>query len=95
MSSPSQLKHVAVYVLRLIVGVLLVFAAGGTKSPAFDMVVAQLDIMGPRQWFFVLTGLGGTAPSRRIADTRASAPTPTRLAPANDNTRAGELAYAS
>jgi len=91
MSSPSQLKHVAVYVLRLIVGVLLVFAAGGTKSPAFDMVVAQLDIMGPRQWFFVLTGLAGTAPSRRIADTLA----PTRLAPANDNTRADELAHAS
>jgi hypothetical protein len=95
MSQPSQLKHSALYLLRLIVGVLLVLAAGGTKSPALDMVVEQLEIMGPRQWLWVLTGSAAAGPARHTATVLTPAPTPVGLAPANDNTRAEAFAHAS
>jgi hypothetical protein len=95
MSQPSQLKHSAIYLLRLIVGVLLAVTAGGTRSPALDMVVDQLEIIGPRQWLWVMTGMGGTGTARHTAVIPASAPAHVGLAAANDNTRADELAHAS
>jgi hypothetical protein len=96
MSQSSQLKHSALYLLRLTVGVLLAVTAGGTRSPALDMVVDQLEIIGPRQWLWVMTGLGGTgAAARHTAAIPAPAPAHIGLAPANDNIRADELAHAS
>jgi hypothetical protein len=75
------------------------FAAGGVKSPVLDVVFEQLDVIGPRQWLGLLTGFS-TGWARRvmgpIADqVHAPHARQAELAPANDNTRADELAQAS
>jgi hypothetical protein len=100
MSRQSMLKNRAAYVLWLIVGVLAVVATGGVKSPALDIVVEQLDVIGPRQWVGLLTGALTAGWARQIAGTgadqiRAPGPHPAGLAPANDNSPSDKLARAS
>jgi hypothetical protein len=99
MKHQSILKSKAVYVLRLVLG-LLAFAAGGLKPPALDVVVEQLEIMGPRQWLWLMTGSVGVSWSwSAIAPIRRGREGPrvehTEFAPANDNAPADELARAS
>jgi len=95
-----MLRNLAAYALRLVVGLLLVFAAGGVKSPGLDVVVDQLDVFGPWQWLRLVTGSFSVDWSRRdvgsISEDR-NAPRVRQAEPvaANDNTRADELAHAS
>src|SRR5262245_7756978 len=100
MSPPSMLRNLPTYALRLVVGLLLVFAAGGVKSPSLDVVVDRLDVFGPWQWLRLLTGsvtaswsqgdVGAISDDGNTLRVRHAEPVA-----ANDNTRADKLAHAS
>ncbi len=95
----SVLASKAIYLLRLLAA-LLSFAVGGMRSPALDMVVDQFEIIGLRQWLWLLMGpLGAGWSSRIIAPIARKVPTsqprPAAMVAANDNDRAEQMARAS
>jgi hypothetical protein len=95
-----MLRNLPAYALRLVVGLLLMFAAGGVKSPGLDVVVDQLDVFGPWQWLRLLTGSATAGWSRgHVASTTYDLNEPvvrqSEPVAANDNTRADKLAHAS
>jgi hypothetical protein len=95
----SVLTSKAIYLLRLLAA-LLSFAVGGMRSPALDMVVDQFEIIGPRQWLWLLMRpLGAGWSSRIIAPivrkVPASKPRPAAMVAANDNDRVEQMARAS
>jgi hypothetical protein len=88
------------YVLRLVIGLSLTFVLGGARPPAMDVVIEQLQIIGPRQWLTFLTRLIGVRPARALEaafepDSRDRDAHSYALAPANDNAPAAQIAHAS
>ncbi len=92
-------KSKIIYVLQFALG-LVALAAGGLKVGSLDLVIDQLDVIGPREWLGIMGGsLGsgwspphgnsslGLALFREYESARRTA--------ANDNIRAGEVANAS
>ena len=51
------MKHKALRGLRVVLSVLIVFAAGGGgQRDGFNLVVQQIGIIGPRQWLGLMAG---------------------------------------
>jgi len=44
------MKYKALRGLRIVLGVIMVLAAGGGQRDGFGLVVQQIQIIGPRQW---------------------------------------------
>jgi hypothetical protein len=91
-------KSKIIYVLQFALG-LVALAAGGLKVGSLDLVIDQLDVIGPREWLGIMAGsLGsgwswtGGGPSIGLALLREHERA--RIA-ANDNIRAEEVANAS
>jgi hypothetical protein len=94
------LIRATIYILRLLIGLSLTFVLGGARPPVMDVVIEQLQIIGPRQWLAFLTGSIGVRQARALeaafepdssdADAHSHA-----LAPANDNAPAAQIAHAS
>jgi hypothetical protein len=100
MNRHPVLIHATVYILRLLIGLSLTFILGGARPPATDVVIEQLQIIGPRQWLAFLTGSIGVRLARSFepaieADSSALATASPALAPANDNAPAAQIAHAS
>jgi len=98
MNRPA-LTRATIYILRLLIGLSLTFVLGGARPPATDVVIEQLQIIGPRQWLMFLAGSIGVRPARAAelaieADADVLA-TSHALAPANDNAPAARIAHAS
>jgi hypothetical protein len=88
------------YVLRLVIGLGLTFVLGGARPPAMDVVIEQLQIIGPRQWLTFLTRSISVRPARALEaalepDARDRDAHSYALAPANDNAPAARIAHAS
>ena len=96
MNQQSVLTRIMNGVLRLLIGLSLTVVLGGARPVAMDVVIEQLQFIGPRQWLAFLAGPVGARLGRRDASELAALPeTGGALAPANDNVRSGELARAS
>jgi hypothetical protein len=54
--------------LRLLIG-LLVFAMGSNPTGGFELILRQIETMGPRQWLNLMAGtiVAGTPLSEQIA----------------------------
>jgi hypothetical protein len=94
------LIRATIYILRLLIGLSLTFVLGGARPPVMDVVIEQLQIIGPRQWLAFLTGSIGVRQARAgeaALELAARVPVaPSRaLAPANDNAPAAGIAHAS
>jgi hypothetical protein len=50
------MKHKALRGLRVVLSLIIVFAAGGGQRDGFDLVVQQIGIIGPRQWLGLMAG---------------------------------------
>jgi hypothetical protein len=52
------MKHKALRGLRVVLGVIVVFAgaAGGGHRDGFNLVVQQIALIGPRQWLGLMAG---------------------------------------
>jgi hypothetical protein len=93
------LIRATIYIMRLLIGLSLTIVLGGARPPATDVVIEQLQIIGPRQWLAFLTGSigvpsAGAAEPAIEADEGMSAVS-NALAPANDNAPAARIAHAS
>jgi hypothetical protein len=100
MNRRPVLIRATIYILRLLIGLSLTFVLGGARPPAMDVVIEQLQIIGPRQWLAFLTGSIGVRQARALEAVleidAIVADTPNRaLAPANDNAPAAQMAHAS
>jgi len=92
-------KSKIVYVLQFALG-LVALAAGGLKVGSLDLVIDQLDVIGPREWLGIMAGsLGSGWPRPGGNSSLGLALFPeyerARIAAANDNVRADEVANAS
>jgi hypothetical protein len=91
-------KSKIIYTLQFVLG-LAALAAGGLKLGSLDLVIDQLDVIGPREWLGLMAGSVGSAwswhgggPSIGLALLQEHERA--RFA-ANDNVRADEVANAS
>jgi hypothetical protein len=50
------MKHKALRGLRVVLSLIIVFAAGGGQRDGFSLVVQQIGIIGPRQWLDLMAG---------------------------------------
>jgi hypothetical protein len=51
------MKHKALSGLRVVLSLIIVFAAGGGgQRDGFNLVVQQIGIIGPRQWLGLMAG---------------------------------------
>ena len=51
------MKHKALRGLRVVLSLIIVFAAaGGGQRDGFNLVVQQIGIIGPRQWLGLMAG---------------------------------------
>jgi len=92
----SVLTRITTSILRLLIGLSLTVVLGGARPVAMDVVIEQLQFIGPRQWLALLAGPVGARLGRRDAAVLEALPeTAGVLAPANDNVRSRELARAS
>jgi hypothetical protein len=100
MNRHPVLVRATVYILRLLIGLSLTFVLGGARPPATDVVIEQLQIIGPRQWLAFLTGSIGLRTARAFepaieADSSVLATAGHAFEPANDNAPAAQIAHAS
>jgi len=60
------MKHKALRGLRVVLGLIVVFAgaAGGGQRDGFGLVVQQIALIGPRQWLGLMAGsIASSAPA--------------------------------
>jgi hypothetical protein len=71
------MKCKALFWVRLLFGLIL-FAAGSGQTGGLDVVVQQIETIGPRQWLSLMAGsIVSTAPvSQRLAHAFSSRPVP-------------------
>jgi hypothetical protein len=50
------MKHKALRGLRVVLSLIIVFAAGGGQRDGFNLVVEQIGVIGPRQWLGLMAG---------------------------------------
>ena len=92
------LIRATIYILRLLIGLSLTFVLGGARPPATDVVIEQLQIIGPWQWLAFLAGTIGMRSARAVEpaiDADADGLAGHALAAANDNAPAARIAHAS
>ncbi len=99
MMRQSVLTSKAIYLLRVLAA-LLSLVIGGIRTPALDILVDQFEMIGPRQWLWLLMGPLGAGWSSRIVapivrKVPASQPRPAAMEAANDNDRVEQMAHAS
>jgi hypothetical protein len=91
-------KNKIMYVLQVALG-LVGLAAGGLKVSSLDLVIDQLDVIGPRQWLGIMAGSIDPGWSRPAGNSSLGLALfqeyeHARII-ANDNIRADEVANAS
>ena len=65
MNQQSVLTRIMTGLARLLIGLSLTFVLGGARPVATDVVIEQLQFIGPRQWLALLTGPVGARLGRR------------------------------
>jgi hypothetical protein len=92
-------KSKIIYVLQFAFG-LAALAAGGLKVGSLDLVIDQLDVIGPREWLGIVAGSftpgwswNGGNPSIGLALLQEHERA--RISVANDNIRVDQVANAS
>jgi hypothetical protein len=91
-------KSKIMYVLQFALG-LTALAAGGLKVGSLDLVIDQLDVIGPREWIGIMAGSLDSGWSRPTGNSSLGLALfqeyeQARIV-ANDNIRADEVANAS
>jgi hypothetical protein len=92
----SVLTRITTGILRLLIGLSLTVVLGGARPVAMDVVIEQLQFIGPRQWLALLAGPVGARLGRRDTTVLAALPETAGVrVPANDNIRSRKLVRAS
>ena len=98
MKRKSFWKSKIMYVLQFVFG-LAALAAGGLKVGSLDVVIDQLDVIGPREWLGIMAGSldAGWSPPQGNSSLGLALFQEYEHARivANDNVRANEVANAS
>lgn len=82
------MKHKALRGLRVVLSLIIVFAAvgGGGQRDGFNLVVQQIAIMGPRQWLGLMAGsIVASAPVIAPLTERIARSLPRSIGPAKDS----------